>query len=152
YGCDLAVVPVGESMARNAIVLALIGLTVWACVRHPRVGFLGVWYFLILAPTSSILPLSGQLGAERRAYLACAGIVAAVVMFVDRFERFLRPSSDQTSFRRAWLSTANIVAFWLVMGVNVHLTMQRNRLLADEVAMWRETARLNPRSSRAWSS
>ncbi len=34
----------------------LLGMTAWGLVRSPAAGFAGVWFFLILAPTSSILP------------------------------------------------------------------------------------------------
>ena len=32
-------------------------------------GFLGVWFFVTLAPTSSVVPIATEVGAERRMYL-----------------------------------------------------------------------------------
>jgi hypothetical protein len=44
-----------------AIVLALLAGTVWSFRSWPWLGFLGTWFFLILGPTSSILPISTSL-------------------------------------------------------------------------------------------
>jgi len=46
----------------------------WRC-GAVRPGFLGIWFFACLAPTSSIMP-AAEIIAERRIYLALAGPVA----------------------------------------------------------------------------
>src|SRR5262249_29940874 len=60
-------------------VLALLGGPLWAWVRRPARGFLGAWFFLPLAPTSSIMRIA-DLAAERRMYLplAALAVLAAV--------------------------------------------------------------------------
>ena len=58
-------------------VAALLAATIIALVRNPPLGFLGAWFFLTLAPTSSILPISTEVGAERRMYLPLMAIVTA---------------------------------------------------------------------------
>ena len=50
----------------------------------PRLGFLGVWFFLTLAPTSSILPIATEVGAERRMYLPLMALVALAVVGLSR--------------------------------------------------------------------
>ncbi len=56
--------------------------------RRPAVGFLGVWFFLTLAPTTSIVPIATEVGAERRMYLPLAAIVVfAVIAFALLSER-----------------------------------------------------------------
>ena len=64
----------------GALVLILAGLTVWALVRRPKVGFLGLWFFTTLSPTSSIVPIATEVGAERRMYLPLAAIVVLAVV------------------------------------------------------------------------
>ena len=65
------------------VVLALLGASVWAVrAGRPWLGFLGAWFFLILAPTSSVLPLHTEPIAERRMYLPLAAVVALVVVLV----------------------------------------------------------------------
>jgi tetratricopeptide (TPR) repeat protein len=46
----------------------------------PRVGFPALWVFLTLAPTSSVLPIATEVGAERRMYLPLAGLIVAAVL------------------------------------------------------------------------
>src|ERR1035438_8682098 len=50
-------------------VLGLLALTVFASWRRPALGFLGIWFFAILAPTS-LIPGLRQTVVEHRMYLA----------------------------------------------------------------------------------
>ena len=64
----------------QAVAVVLLGvLTLAALVRHPRAGFLGAWFFITLAPTSSVVPIVTEVGAERRMYLALAAVVVLAV-------------------------------------------------------------------------
>jgi len=58
----------------------LLALTVAALVRKPRWGYLGAWFFVTLAPTSSIVPIATEVGAERRMYLPLVALVVLVVV------------------------------------------------------------------------
>ena len=68
----------------GAIVASLTLATVAALRHAPMVGFLGAWFFITLAPTSSFVPIATEVGAERRMYLALAAIAVAVVIAVHR--------------------------------------------------------------------
>jgi len=70
------------------VVISLLALTVYALWRRPLLGFLGAWVFITLAPTSSIVPIATEVGAERRMYLALAAVVTlAVIAFASRVGR-----------------------------------------------------------------
>src|SRR6266542_1545511 len=70
------------------LVVALLTATVVALVRRPRIGFLGAWFFITLAPTSSIVPIVTEVGAERRMYLPLIGLIAlAVVAIAPRLRK-----------------------------------------------------------------
>lgn len=58
--------------------LAVATMATW--LRRPAVGFLPLAAFLALAPTSSILPIATEVGAERRMYLPLAAIVVLGVL------------------------------------------------------------------------
>ena len=61
--------------------VGLLGLaTLVALWRWPKIGFLGAWFFAILAPTSSIVPVATQIVAEHRMYLPLAAVVTAVTL------------------------------------------------------------------------
>jgi len=64
-----------------ALVLAalLVGTAI-ALWRWPVVGFAGAWILLILAPTTSIVPVTGQPMAEHRMYLSLAAVIGWVVL------------------------------------------------------------------------
>ena len=62
------------------VVVALITVgTATALIYRPAIGFLGAWFCLILAPTSSVIPIVTEVGAERRMYLPLAAVVVLVV-------------------------------------------------------------------------
>jgi protein O-mannosyl-transferase len=66
------------------LILALLAATAVALWRAPRIGFVGAWFFLTLAPTSSILPIATEVGAERRMYLALAALIGLAVIAARR--------------------------------------------------------------------
>jgi len=61
----------------------LLAGTAAALLRRWAVGFLGVWFFLVLAPTSSVVPVD-DLIFEHRMYLALAGVAVLVAAGVYR--------------------------------------------------------------------
>ena len=75
--------PVGSwlEVLPQIVLLAALGLaTLWAFVRRRPVAFCGVWFFLILAPSSSILPIASEVAAEHRMYLPLAAVMSTLVI------------------------------------------------------------------------
>ena len=56
----------GDVLFEGALVVGLLAATVVALIRASKLGYLGAWFFLLLAPTSSVLPITTEVGAERR--------------------------------------------------------------------------------------
>jgi tetratricopeptide (TPR) repeat protein len=63
-----------------SLLVVLLAAVIAALVYLPEVGFLGACFFIILAPTSSIVPIATEVGAERRMYLPLAGLVVLAVV------------------------------------------------------------------------
>ena len=63
-------------------VAGLLALTLAVYPRLPAAGYLGAWVFLLLAPTSSFVPINTEVGAERRMYLPLAAIIVLAVLGV----------------------------------------------------------------------
>ena len=61
-------------------VVGLVLLTLFTLIRQPRLGFLGVFVFVTLAPTSSVIPIFTEVGAERRMYLPLMAVIALAVL------------------------------------------------------------------------
>jgi len=122
---------------------ALLGLalaSLWLATRRHWLGFLGIWLFAILAPTSSLVPIATEIAAERRMYLPLMAVVVLVAAAVWRLSRPLAPRS-----RRIALATATLV----VCAVLGSLTVARNRVYGDELAIWQDTIRTRPGNARA---
>ena len=83
YGLPRALT-LGDVVPYAALVVALLALTIAALVRRPKAGFLGAWFFITLAPASSIVPVATWVGAERRMYLPLAALMAIGVLAAAR--------------------------------------------------------------------
>ena len=95
----------GNVLPAAMLVVALLGVTIASLRLVPRLGFLGAWFFVTLAPTSSIVPIATEVGAERRMYLPLMALVLLGVLALDWLTRHL-PSLATTRPRRApvvWL-------------------------------------------------
>jgi len=112
-------------------VLALLGVTAWAWWRRPMLGFAGVAFFVILAPSSSVVPLVGQTIAEHRMYLPLAAVLALVVVALH-------------AMLRRW-------TWWLGGAVAVALcglTVARNRDYRSEFGLWQDVVQKYPQNAR----
>ena len=113
-------------------------------VRRPRIGFPLAWCFVILAPTSSILPLVSEVGAERRMYLPLAGLVALAVVggyaMIKRVMRRLEPRHALAG----WVIASCLVAVPLFV-----LTVRRNTQYASRVGIWQSAIDVLPDNARA---
>src|SRR5262249_27143799 len=133
-------------------VAALAAGTLVALVRNLPAGFLGAWFFLTLAPTSSIMPISTEAGAERRMYLPLMAIVALVVTRAARtfagaartFEVRESPSADLKGPRRSWMIAPIAVAALLSIA-----TIQRNAEYRSGITLWQTVLERWPPHARA---
>lgn len=75
YGTTLIHAP-GAVLGDAVFVLLLLAGTVVALWRAPVLGFLGAWFFAILAPSSSFIPIATEPIAEHRMYLPLAAVIA----------------------------------------------------------------------------
>ena len=116
-----------------ALLLALFGATLIALVRCPHWGFLGAWFFLLLAPTSSVVPLVSQTVAEHRMYLPLAAIITAVV--VGMWHLLGRRSM------------VLIVAIAIAFGA---LTVRRNIDYHSGISIWQDNIAKRPDSPRPY--
>jgi len=127
-----------------AVILALLAATAWCIVRRPNWGFLGGWFFLILAPTSSVVPIR-DLAFEHRMYLSLAAVAtAAVIVGYELLERLLAKLSMRRDARRA-IETAVVVAVVAALGYTTHV---RNRVYATEATVWRDVVAQAPYNPR----
>lgn len=120
-------------------VLALVAATAVGLVRRPALGFLGAWFFAILAPSSSLVPLATQTQAEHRMYLPLAALVVLVVFAFHRMMARLG--------WRARGAAGLVLLVALALGWRTHA---RNRDYQSELAIWDANIRNWPQSDRAY--
>jgi len=134
----------GSTLALSAIFAAV----VYAWTRTPGLGFLGTAFFLILAPTSSILPIK-DLAVEHRMYLplTCLTVFAALGVFYGLCRLLARRGAPAQ--RVALLYAAGMVVLALPLAV---ATSQRNLVYADQVTFWEDAAAKAPHNWRTHSN
>ncbi len=134
--------------------LLLTGLgvaTIVAWRRAPALAFAGTWFFLILAPSSSFVPIRTEIAAERRFYLPLVSVLVLLAVGVQ----FLRRQAEADHVRRWWHVLVRGERRWLLAGLCLLLAMatfQRSRLYADPEALWRDAVAKSPRNPRAYDN
>jgi tetratricopeptide (TPR) repeat protein len=142
YGTNL-VTDIGRAwpcMLMVGLLMIGTGISVW---RRPTLGFLGCWFFIILAPSSSIVPVATQTVAEHRMYLPLAAVIAGMV--VGGFTLLGDFFGAQPAIRR-------VVTWGVSLGaalVLTDLTIQRNKDYQSEFSIWRDTVAKYPDNPRA---
>lgn len=131
YGESLAV-PFPTVWLEAGALLSAAVATAGGLWRRPTIGFLGVWFFAILAPSSSVVPLLTQTVAEHRMYLPLIALIVPAVAVVHL--RLPGPA--------AAVSLAVTAAFAVLTG-------WRNHDYRTGIAIWSDTALKSPRNSRA---
>jgi tetratricopeptide (TPR) repeat protein len=114
-----------------AILGALLAGTVVALRRWPAIGFAGAWFFAILAPTSSVVPVADTM-FEHRMYLPLVAVVALAVL-----------GGFALAGRRSL-----IVFAALAVGLG-WATVIRNQDYRSELALWSDTVAKRPENVRA---
>jgi tetratricopeptide (TPR) repeat protein len=111
-------------------VIAVLGACIWTWRYSPPVGFLGTWVFVTLAPTSSLIPIATEVGAERRLYLPLAAVVAMGAMLMAR----VMNTPVGSSARHRWAAVAMLAAVAVPLTA---LTVRRNAEYRDPLVLWR---------------
>ena len=83
YGPDI--VSLREALPWAIALLAALSLVALAVAKRPALGFLGVWFLVILAPTSSFVGGTRQMLAEHRVYLSLAAVAVGVAVLAYRY-------------------------------------------------------------------
>jgi protein O-mannosyl-transferase len=125
----------GSFLAHGAVVgfvaAAALLAAAWIFRKRWPLGSFGVFvFFLLLAPTSSIVPIADPM-AERRVYLPFLGFAFVCLEFLRRLE--LR--------RRIAIEVPVLLALLV-------LTYQRSAVWGDTMALWQDTAAKSPRKVR----
>ena len=126
-------------------IVAMLAITVVGTLQRRAWAWLGVVFFLALAPTSSIMPIEA-VANEHRMYVALAAVVTAIVMgSVDL--------ADWIAARHpGWLPRdprVPVAAAAIVIMLLVVTTQFRNQLYAKTGSIWLDVLSKDPDNYRA---
>ncbi len=139
YDFRLSTTPLDPAFLGAVLVLVgILGVAVWARRRLPVFSFGILFFFVAIAPTNSLLPFVDFI-AERHVYLPMAGFclafVALLSLLADRIPKLRRFIIGATLF------------YALCLGL---LAVARNRVLANPLALWQQTAQASPNKGRPY--
>jgi len=134
-----------DAWAPGLMIIALLAVAAALGRRWPWASYCILWFFVALAPTSSIVPIVDP-AFEHRMYLALAGVV---VITVGAAWYLLTALGRRVGLPRPTLALIAGLFVVLTAGGLAARTVARNRDYADPVRLWRRNALDRPRNPRA---
>lgn len=132
YGANLPAPATLAVVGASLLLGTLLAVSMRALWRGAALGFLGTVFFVLLAPTSSVVPLAGQPIAESRMYLPLATLVTAAVVVAAKFLPRIAP-----------------VFGCATLAVLATLTHQRNEVYRSTESIWADNGAKRPANGRA---
>ncbi|MEK7755261.1 MAG: tetratricopeptide repeat protein [Acidobacteriota bacterium] len=127
-------IPISRGLLDHGAVIGLAGLAALAAAawmwrkREPLASYGVLAFLLLLAPTSSIVPIR-DLAAERRMYLPILGLILATIALMRRWR-------------------AGTGALTAVIALVAFATYQRNQVWAGSIGLWADTVAGSPSKVR----
>jgi protein O-mannosyl-transferase len=120
------------------ITTGLVMVTLIATVKRHPIGFAGILFFLVLAPTSSVLPIVTEVAAEHRMYVPLAAVLGSLVCGAFVYGRRMQVPA---AVGICAVAGAAVLLGWL--------THERNEDYATEERIWADTLQKRPDNPRA---
>ena len=151
YPLELTFAEVAPYAAALAI---LVTASFAAMVRRPAVGFPAVWFFVVIAPTSSFVPIVTEVGAERRIYLPSTGLIALIAVcacwLLTRANKVLTRRGAGVGGKSGTLPRRVGATFAVVLGAVMLLaTAHRNVAYQNPLGLWQTSIEAMPQNPRA---
>ncbi|MFQ5590441.1 MAG: tetratricopeptide repeat protein [Phycisphaerae bacterium] len=141
--------PIANTLGQVLLPLMIVGplliATMWALYKSPRVGFIGAWFFLILLPTSSFVPIK-DVAFDHRMYLSLASVVSLAVLGMHGLMDYATRRGMCTARAARPIS---VMLFVAAAGALGYATVARNRTYRSELDMWSDVVAKRPNNPRA---
>lgn len=143
-GWRLASAP-ADWLVSGVVLLVLFGLTVFFVIRRSWLGFVGAWFFVVLGPSSSFIPIA-DVAYEYRMYLPLASVITLIVIGFDALigSTLARGNGSQAALSRA----LSVIALIGCAAALSYLTLQRNEDYRTPQHMWADVVKKNPNGGR----
>ncbi len=144
HGLDISS-SIAQLLPSIAVVAAMLGLSLLYLARLRPPGFAGAWFFLILIPSSAVVPLN-DIFVEHRVYLPSIAVISVIVIsaqaMLHRINQRFRPKA---------LAAASITTALICLALAA-ATYSRNMVYRSQESIWRDVIAKRPGNLRAWIS
>ncbi|MGH7997408.1 MAG: tetratricopeptide repeat protein, partial [Opitutaceae bacterium] len=138
------------ALARDfALLASLVCVGAVLLVKRSPWGFLAAWFFVILAPSSSVVPVATEIIAEQRMYLPLAAVVTAAVCGTVALGR---RCAARLRWTRAGTAAAGSMLLAGAAAALAAVTFARNRVYRSPLAFWSDAAAEVPGNAGAWNN
>jgi len=134
----------GEIVPAGLVIVSMLVLTGWGLLRRRWFGFVGAWFLLILAPSSSFVPTEQNFHMHRM-YLSLAAVIILVVVGGEHLlQKMLAGRFDKS--RLGTVSVSFVLVIAVILG---YLTYERNKIYHSTYALWADNVEKWPQSKLA---
>jgi tetratricopeptide (TPR) repeat protein len=133
------------------VVIVLGVLTLWAVVRKSPAGLPGAMFFMVLAPSSSILAMPTEVIAEYRMYLPLIAVLSLGVLACYRLIARLSSGLDDEqsdTWPRPASGVVTVLGVMAAVALGI-MTYRRNHDYRTPLALWQDAVSKQPYSSVA---
>lgn len=136
---------ISRALPYIAVVICMVAVSIWLALRKNVYGFFLGWFWITLAPSSSLFPIN-DLAFEQRMYLPLAGLAGAMAIGLSDISRLVK---DKFKINTDY----PIVGLWVVAVIGcTALTIERNEdYIKGELYMWQDVMRKRPENTKALS-
>ncbi len=140
---------VRDAVPGGLLLLTLAGITIWGWFVRPVIGFIGAWFFIILGPSSSVIPIVTEVAAERRMHLPLLAVIATVAL-VSKW------GCQRLQAQRGWSPQAfhqlTVTSVTAVLVVFTVLSLRRNYDYRSVESIWQASLAELPHNLRSYHS
>jgi tetratricopeptide (TPR) repeat protein len=122
----------------------LVGASAWLLWRNSKLGFLGAWFFGILSPSSTVVPIATEIIAEHRVFLPLAAVITLVVCAIRSAGGRLVARGILDRRQAVGAGVAALVLASVALGA---ATRRRNEVYLSAVALWGDAVEKTPRNA-----
>jgi tetratricopeptide (TPR) repeat protein len=147
YGWPVAKT-LGDIVPPMVVILCILSVVVWGLICNRIWSYPFIWFFGILAPTSSFVPIA-DLAFEHRLYLPLAGpivltVIAGYLLLVSAAGHV---SLSKKTFER-WVGGILVIVIIVVL---MAVTVRRNDEYRSVESIWRTVLARAPQTPRAYN-
>lgn len=125
-------------------IATLLGFTLWSLSRKPTLGFLPLFFFTILAPTSSVMPIL-DLAVEHRMYLPLAAVIIAITIAIHTVGSKVNLNNPTWSHWSKLILLSSLATTCAALGIRTYL---RNEDYRNPLDLWRSVTETMPNNPR----